>query len=438
MKTHENVKEPFPVTTRGKRVKTLNEEGIILVVVMFLLAVLSLIALAAGRSVTTDTAVAGNYLGSIQALYVAEAGLERAKNECAQRYVAGSWPNYNTILRGADGVAGNSDDGILTFGSSVSFHGGSYAAKALNDNGDSGAASTDTNKAITIESTGTYGSSTARVRTTIKMNEIMDLPGAVNLIGGNTTSFKSSASILVDGHNYPLTGDTPLDGPPSTPTHYGISVGDVAPKTVATAEAEIKATIDAKKYDIVAGKDGTTSNPSLGENTTVTKANLREFVDAIKSVADNNLTDPPDLTGNSGEGNCVMIGTQNACLGTTASPKITYISASADTGWEIKGSIVGVGLLVVDGENLTFAGNLSWTGVVIVLGKNIGFTDKGGGNQDIRGGLLVGEYSATDGGIDLNINGNVKLYYSQPSIDLVNTAIRNSHRYSVLSWQRVY
>jgi hypothetical protein len=437
MKTHENVKKPFPVTTTDKRLKTLNEDGIVLVVVMFLLAVLSLIALAAGRSVTTDTAIASNYLGSIQALYEAEAGLERAKNECAQRYLAGPWTSFNTILLGADTTAGTSDDGILTFGAGdVGFHGGYFSAKVLNDYGDSGGATGDTNKTITIESQGTYGSSKATLRTTIRMNELMDLPGAVNLVGGYGTDFTGSNSFTIDGRDYKITD--PEGSPTGTASEtYGISVCDVG--NASTAISAITSTLSSQQYDNVQGQG--TSDPSIGEGVTVNKNNLREFVDSIKYIADTSLTDPEDLKGNtSGTENCLTTkaGT-TVCLGSLANPKVTYVKAANDSSLEVTGTINGVGLLVVDGENLTFKGNINWIGVVIVLGSNIQFTDDGGGaSQNIKGGLLVGEYAATTSGLDFKINGNVKAMYSREAVNLINTDLKNSHKYSVISWQRVY
>jgi len=74
-----------------------------------------------------------------------------------------------------------------------------------------------------------------------------------------------------------------------------------------------------------------------------------------------------------------------------------------------------------------------------VLGKNVGFDDLGGGyQQNIRGGLLVGEYSDSATGFDLTVKGNAKLFYSQEAIDAVSNYIINNKKYSVLSWHRVY
>jgi hypothetical protein len=407
--------------------KMLNEKGIVLVVVMFLIAVLSLIALSAGRSITTDTAVAGNHLTSIQALYMAEAGLERAKNEAARRYLGGSWNDFNTILTG----------GLALGTGTVGFHGGTFAVQVLNDIGDANPL-VDTNRSITFQSVGVYGTSKATVRSTIRMNQLMNLPGAVNLVGGDITEFKSTNSLTIDGRDYNLTdADRAPHG--SCAQQYAISVGDVP--SVSQSITNITNTLDSKQYDDVIGKDGSETKPSIGEGTTVNKINLRDFVDGIRYAADNTLTDPTDLNGStSGSDNCLTTSSSGiVCLGSVSHPKVTYIKATTDTALEITGNISGVGLLIVDGENLTFKGNVNWKGVVVVLGSNVSFTDDGGGKEaDIRGGLLVGEYGATKDGVDLKVNGNVKITYSCEAINLVNTALQANHKYSVLSWQRVY
>jgi hypothetical protein len=122
MKTQTKRERLFRLLQSNNSTRALNEDGAVLIVAMLLIAILSLIGISASRNVVTDTAIASNHLASIQSFYVAEAGVERAKNECAQRYLTGGWSNFDQILRGADGTGGTSDDGILTFGSNVSFH----------------------------------------------------------------------------------------------------------------------------------------------------------------------------------------------------------------------------------------------------------------------------------------------------------------------------
>ena len=140
-----------------RQTKLSDEKGMVLVIAMILIAILGLIGLAASRNVATDTGVASNHLTSIQSLYMAEAGLERAKNECAERYLTGNWSSFNGILKGTDGTAGTTDDGVLNIGATTAYQGGSFAVRVTNDLGDAGGGANDTNNAITIASTGTYG-----------------------------------------------------------------------------------------------------------------------------------------------------------------------------------------------------------------------------------------------------------------------------------------
>jgi hypothetical protein len=410
----------------------LNEDGAVLIVALLLIAILSLIGISASRNVVTDTAIASNHLASVQSFYVAEAGIERAKNECARRYITGGWTNFNEILRGADGTGGTSDDGILTFGSNVSFHGGAYAARVVNDYGDTGGLSTDTNDTVTIISTGTYGIATTQLRTTIKMNSIPALPGAVNLVGGYATSFTGN-SFNVDGRDYKI-GDAENSPTGTHAAVEGISLNDVP--NLAAGVSAIDATLASTQQNNVKGSGGT---PSVGSSTLLSKTIMREFADSMKMSADTLLTNPPDITGSTDANNCVMVGTQNTCLGTLAAPKLTYISVTDGNAFETRGNITGVGILIIDGNSLVFKGDVNWTGIVMVLGQNIGFDDMGGGHtQNIRGGLLVGEYADTNSSLDLLLKGNPKLLYSQEAIDKVTQYLVNKKKYSVISWQRVY
>lgn len=421
------------LTVLKKRKGTLREDGVILIVAMLLIAVLSLIGISAGRNVITDTAIASNHLSSIQALYAAEAGLERGKNECAQRYITGGWSNFNTVLLGSDASAGTSDDGILSFGNNVSFHGGTYSVRVMNENGDSGGASSDTNSTVTIVSTGTFNGATTALRTTIKMNKIPNLPGSVNLIGGYKTFFDGN-SFNIDGRDYRIADPEGSPTGASSPL-YGISVSDVA--NLNLGQTTIAGSLNAQQQGNVAGQG---ANPSIGTSTDLSKNMLREFVDSIKMVADKKLTNPPDIAGRTdGPENCVVIGTENVCLGSVANPRITYVQKTDGNPFAVTGTINGTGILIVEGDDLTFKGNIQWNGIVIVLGKNVGFEDLGGGyQQNIRGGLLVGEYSDSANSFDLTIKGNAKLFYSQEALDAVSNYIINNKKYSVLSWQRVY
>jgi hypothetical protein len=53
---------------------------------------------AANNNVNLDIANSVNNLSSTQSLYIAEAGLERAKGELVSRYIAVNWNSFNTVL----------------------------------------------------------------------------------------------------------------------------------------------------------------------------------------------------------------------------------------------------------------------------------------------------------------------------------------------------
>ena len=87
---------------KGRQVQTLdlrvlrrtvrpgNDHGVVLIVVLILLAILSLIGLAANRNAVVDTAIASNHAASLRAFHAAEAGTEYGFNRL--RYLLPSTP----------------------------------------------------------------------------------------------------------------------------------------------------------------------------------------------------------------------------------------------------------------------------------------------------------------------------------------------------------
>lgn len=128
--------------------KIVDERGMVLVVALLVIAVLVLLGSTAIMSTNTDMKIATNYKGAAQALYIAEAGLNRAIV-----YLPSQTTDINTMLKGADGTGGTADDGLLSFGSSVAFGAGTYEVKVA-DNNDDGNPFTDTDKKVKVISTG--------------------------------------------------------------------------------------------------------------------------------------------------------------------------------------------------------------------------------------------------------------------------------------------
>ncbi|MCG6535018.1 MAG: PilX N-terminal domain-containing pilus assembly protein [Syntrophales bacterium LBB04] len=70
-----------------------DERGIVLVVVLLIIAILSLLGLAANRNAVTDTAISANHVASLRAFHAAEAGAEYGFNRL--RYLLPSTPSIS-------------------------------------------------------------------------------------------------------------------------------------------------------------------------------------------------------------------------------------------------------------------------------------------------------------------------------------------------------
>ncbi|TAJ75249.1 hypothetical protein EPO44_22155 [bacterium] len=73
--------------------------------------------------------------------------------------------NLNSVLAGVDGNKNNTNhNGILSFGASVPFAGGTYEVKVTDNNDGDGDIWNDTNGKAYITSTGRFGSSTRVIK----------------------------------------------------------------------------------------------------------------------------------------------------------------------------------------------------------------------------------------------------------------------------------
>ncbi|HAR96542.1 MAG TPA: hypothetical protein DCR97_11360 [Deltaproteobacteria bacterium] len=401
--------------------------GTILVIAMLLMTILAIIGIATNMNVITDTGIASNYLSSLQSFYMAEAGLERGKAECARRFITEGWSDFSPLLRGNDGTAGTADDGILSFGSSVSLHGGRYSVRAVNEAWDSGGSDTDTNTTLTLISEGSYGKSTSILRMTIAVNVIPPLPGSLNLVGSSSGYFGND-TFMIDGRDY-LLSDV---GAPSggSGARSGLSIADVPNPSL--ARQQIINSLAADQIDNIAGAE---PSPSIGIPTNLDRGLLRQSVDALRRLADSRLLEPGNGLTTSGPDNVVTIGPHQYSLGTESSPKVTYVSKTDGGPFSVSGS--GFGVLIIEGDSIAFKPSLDFGGVIILVGRNVVLDDSGSTKGlQLKGGLVVAELSDSPGGYDIVMTGSSRLLYSQEAIDLAKGHVMRNKKVSVLSWQR--
>jgi hypothetical protein len=435
-----------------------NEKGAALVVGMMVLTVLTMIALAGNNNTLIDTAIAANNLSAAKSFYAAEAGLERGKLECVQRYLAGGWTSFDTILRGADNTLGNSDDGILTFGSSVFFHGGTYAVKVTNDPTDG---TSDANSVVRITSIGTYGGATTKLQMYLSMTLNPNVPSAVTMVGEADTFVRDGVSFSIDGRDYNLAD---LDASPNGASpRLGIGVGNVDSVSwmanTAFAVSQVRTfglSNNAERLTVEGiGYNSGTSTPSVDQQNVVTKADLRALTDSFRAVADNVINYPPNFSGStdaSGNISNWPASGHTTCLGTIANPKITYIDATdnsiTNAGVSFTGTgsdgIKGAGVLIMEGNHLKFNGKINWTGLVIVVGDFGSFSTGTVGSTSgsdlirIRGGVMIGKYLTDQSFDELYINTATKIQYSTEAINMVNNLLATKPPYSIRAWQRAY
>jgi Tfp pilus assembly protein PilX len=362
-----------------------NQDGVVLVLTVFLIAVLSLLGVAANRNVAIDTSISSNHLASVQSFYIAEAGLERGEIEAAKRMTTYDWATFTSLLDGT-----HTTPLELAFNTATPFATGSYTVTIANDPGDT-ALKVDTNRVITVRSTGTCGTSTSSAAATIRMFTAPKLPGAVNFVRDADITIGGDL-YKISGHDYTL-GDQQDSPSGSSPVKPGIALCDtlIGGHTVSSVRNIIN-----KNYEVNGSIDVATSDQ-------LTEQGLNDYIGALKPLAGNLL-------------NCTEFG-------------VTYVSSDLTVNCS-----AGKGLLIVDG-NLEFLDNATWQGVIIVRGG----TFKLDGHNNVRGGVIIETPVSQNrkAGIEIGATGKVALLYSQEAINNANGALTGKQgKWRVLSWRR--
>jgi PilX N-terminal len=167
------------------------------------------------------------------------------------------------------------------------------------------------------------------------------------------------------------TGSCVPSGPASVPA---ISTGDAAGATTITTALEV----NPNRSGNYTGSGGTPSLVNAGPGGT------GQFTGAWSSPSQldnlvNSITNAADVSYSCGIGTpCSPSGP----IGTNAAPQITFVNGDFNFG---NGS--GAGVLVVTGT-LSFTGNASFNGLILVIGQGV-VTESGGGNGGFNGTVFV-------------------------------------------------
>ena len=154
--------------------------GAALILAVMMLSLLSILGGALLTSTTIDIWIGDNYKTRTQALYLAEAGVEQAREQLLQS--ASPLSGLLANASGVDGVVATahdlrtlraSDDRPLL---SAALREGNYSVWLRNDVVDDFASTLDTNGVVTIVSVGQTRSSVSTIETTIRKGRFPDVP----------------------------------------------------------------------------------------------------------------------------------------------------------------------------------------------------------------------------------------------------------------------
>jgi hypothetical protein len=84
----------------------------------------------------------------------------------------------------------------------------------------------------------------------------------------------------------------------------------------------------------------------------------------------------------------------------------------------VAGNVNGAGILIIKDAGLTLSGSFRWEGLIVVSGANVGFAVGGEQNKEILGALLVNETTSNTLGVSpvLDFAGAVRIVYSRAAL----------------------
>jgi len=365
-----------------------NEKGLALPIALMFLVVLGVMGGAAVMMTRTDIKISGNYKNSEQAFYVAEAGVEHAREVLRAKNVDGvdinSFSDELASVTGSNGVidgyvSGTDDKPLISSGS---FGNGSYTVYLTNDSADGTSNQTDSNKTVTLTSvaTGPNGSK-ATIESTVKTFDIFRPPGAITLLGNGATFTGNNSG------DKNLHGDDQCGTEPPKPVVAITHIADVP---------GIQASINSSKPATYHTKDSGGNPVTAATNPNdITKTIPASTMASIYSNYGINLLDAHSL--NNFVTDLKQLADTIAPGGTAATD--VYVGAPGDTrvvvvDGDFNLNTNGAGILLVTGE-LTFQGNINYDGLILVFGKG-SMRRAGGGENIIRGGILVADTRGPD------------------------------------------
>jgi hypothetical protein len=371
------------------------EKGVVLVLGMLLLLVVTLIGINALNTSTYDILISGNERASVQAFYVAEAGI----NEFMGRFRAH-----------ATNQISDSDPSNPVWKLLLAKDSGKGATQI-------GYVSGDANFIPSLQNQMDFG---------VEIRHKIDEKNQVIKYGGVPIYIVKSYGFTPDGGNKVLEVELikgPSYDPPSAlysemPVyiHGGSSYINGNDTCSATNKPGVTTTTAITPAITESGNPSINGSPPKVTQASIpppTNLPLKEMLDYLKGDANfkYNYSGDQTLTGYS-EGWGTPTGNDTTAPITYAGPmNIVYFNMQGVQTLKLAGDSHGAGVLLVEG-NLEIEGRFSWYGVILASGA-VAFT--GGGQKNVTGGVMAGKNTT----IVVDENTGI-LYCSDVSIKLID------------------
>ena len=358
-----------------------DQRGMVLYSSLLILSLLVAVGVGARVMLQSDFKLLANMRASMEAFYVADAGIEWSKDEIRKNF------SHPPILPSR----------------AQSFSSGNFSVSFL-----SPTAVTSLVARIVVRSTGAVGSSSQVVQAQVtKTYDLAD--GAVSLRGSaNRVNFAGNP-LLISGVDYdPATGQA-VAGSKARPA---ISVPDEI------LQGLVEQGLSENQQSGNVGSGGGTS--AIAESDFIPASAVVRFADGLCSSAQAVTAFVPS------DGMLLLAG---QTWGTRTSPQLRCIEGLAGPGDSVNlgGGVTGAGILVVRNADLIVSGSLQWEGLIVVTGSNVSFKVTGGESKEIYGSLMVNETGTPGTGTAiLDIQGSVRVLFSRPALNRVASLIPSS------------
>jgi len=355
-----------------------DQRGMVLYSSLLILSLLVAVGVGARVMLQSDFKLLANMRASIEAFYVADAGIEWSKDEIRKNF------SHPPILPSR----------------AQSFSSGNFSVSFL-----SPTAVTSLVARIVVRSTGAVGSSSQVVQAQVtKTYDLAD--GAISLRGSaNRVNFAGNP-LLISGVDYdPATGQA-VAGSKARPA---ISVPDEI------LQGLVEQGLSENQQSGNVGSGGGTS--AITESDFIPASAVVRFADGLCSSAQAVTAFVPS------DGMLLLAG---QTWGTRTSPQLRCIEGLAGPGDSVNlgGGVTGAGILVVRNADLIVSGSLQWEGLIVVTGSNVSFKVTGGESKEIYGSLMVNETGTPGTGTAiLDIQGSVRVLFSRPALNRVASLI---------------